>query len=57
MSLRFRSAWRDCRHELPAGLSAEGLPLGLQVIGKAFDEGSVFKTASALEEDIKFERK
>ena len=42
---------------LPAGLSAEGLPLGLQVIGKAFDEGSVFKTASALEEDIKFERK
>ena len=29
---------------LPAGLSAEGLPLGLQVIGKAFDEGSVFKT-------------
>lgn len=42
---------------LPAGLSAEGLPLGLQVIGKAFDEGFVFKTASALEEDIKFERK
>ncbi|MBP3418348.1 MAG: Asp-tRNA(Asn)/Glu-tRNA(Gln) amidotransferase subunit GatA [Alphaproteobacteria bacterium] len=42
---------------LPAGLSTEGLPLGLQVIGKAFDEGSVFKTASALEEDIKFERK
>ena len=42
---------------LPAGLSAEGLPLGLQIIGKAFDEGSVFKTASALEEDIKFERK
>lgn len=42
---------------LPAGLSPEGLPLGLQVIGKAFDEGSVFKTASALEEDIKFERK
>ena len=26
-------------------------------IGKAFDEASVFKTASALEEDIKFERK
>lgn len=42
---------------LPAGLSAEGLPLGLQVIGKAFDEGEVFKTASALEEDIKFVRK
>ena len=42
---------------LPAGLSAEGLPLGLQVLGKAYEEGSVFKNASALEEDIKFERK
>lgn len=42
---------------IPAGLSSDGLPLGLQVIGKAFDEGGVFKTASALEEDIKFVRK
>lgn len=42
---------------LPAGLSADGLPLGLQIIGKAFDEGSVFKAASALEEDVKFVRK
>lgn len=39
---------------LPAGLSAEGLPLGLQLIGKAFDEGTIFKAASALEADIKF---
>ena len=40
---------------LPIGLTSDGLPLGLQVIGKAFDEGDVFKVASALEEDAKFE--
>lgn len=39
---------------LPVGLSESGLPLGLQLIGKAFDEGTIFKTASALEEDAAF---
>jgi aspartyl-tRNA(Asn)/glutamyl-tRNA(Gln) amidotransferase subunit A len=34
---------------VPAGLSAEGLPLGLQVIGKHFDEETVFAVAAALE--------
>lgn len=34
---------------LPIGLSKDGLPLGMQLIGRAFDEASVFKTASALE--------
>lgn len=42
---------------LPAGLSADGLPLGLQFIGKAFDEGTIFKAASALEADIRFGEK
>ncbi len=42
---------------LPIGLSKDGLPLGLQVIGRAFDEGTVFKVASALETDAKFVRK
>ena len=42
---------------LPAGLSAQGLPLGLQVIGRAFDEMTMFKAASALENDICFVRK
>ena len=41
---------------LPIGLDSKGLPLGMQLIGKAFDEASVFKTASALETDAKFER-
>jgi len=34
---------------VPAGLSAAGLPLGLQVLGKAFDEQTVFNAAAALE--------
>ncbi len=42
---------------LPIGLSKAGLPLGLQVIGKAFDEVTIFKVASALEKDAAFVRK
>ncbi|MEO9168938.1 MAG: amidase, partial [Aestuariivirga sp.] len=34
---------------VPAGLSESGLPLGLQLIGKPFDEGTLFQTASAIE--------
>jgi len=34
---------------VPAGLDAQGLPLGLQVIGRAFDEESVFAVGGAIE--------
>ena len=34
---------------VPAGLSARGLPLGLQLIGRPFDEETVLRTAGALE--------
>jgi aspartyl-tRNA(Asn)/glutamyl-tRNA(Gln) amidotransferase subunit A len=34
---------------VPAGLDANGLPLGLQVIGKNFDEETVFAVSAALE--------
>jgi aspartyl-tRNA(Asn)/glutamyl-tRNA(Gln) amidotransferase subunit A len=34
---------------VPAGLNAEGLPLGLQVIGKHFDEETVLAVSAALE--------
>jgi aspartyl-tRNA(Asn)/glutamyl-tRNA(Gln) amidotransferase subunit A len=35
---------------VPAGLSESGLPLGLQLIGKPFDEGTLFQTAFAIEQ-------
>lgn len=41
---------------LPVGLSKDGLPLGLQLIGKSFDEETIFKTAYVLEQEAKFER-
>jgi aspartyl-tRNA(Asn)/glutamyl-tRNA(Gln) amidotransferase subunit A len=34
---------------VPAGLSADGLPLGLQVIGRAFDEATMLRIAGVLE--------
>jgi aspartyl-tRNA(Asn)/glutamyl-tRNA(Gln) amidotransferase subunit A len=34
---------------VPAGLSNDGLPLGLQLIGKPFDEETLFQTAQAIE--------
>ena len=34
---------------LPGGVSAEGLPLGLQLIGRPFEEETLFAVASALE--------
>ena len=35
---------------VPAGLSASGLPLGLQLIGRAFDEETLFTVAAAIEQ-------
>jgi len=42
---------------LPAGLSSDGLPLGLQLIGRALDEGTLFTLASALEDAAGFRTK
>ncbi len=39
---------------LPAGLSDDGLPLGLHVIGRAFDEETVFRVAAVLESAANF---
>lgn len=36
---------------LPIGLSQAGLPLGLQLIGRAFDEETVFKVANIIERE------
>ena len=35
---------------VPAGLDHKGLPLGLQLIGKAFDEETLFQTAYVIEQ-------
>ena len=42
---------------LPIGLSANGLPYSMQLIGKPFDEGTLFNVAAKIEADAKFERK
>ena len=39
---------------LPAGLNADGLPLGLQLIGRPFDEETVFKVAGVMETAAQF---
>jgi aspartyl-tRNA(Asn)/glutamyl-tRNA(Gln) amidotransferase subunit A len=37
---------------VPAGLSREGLPLGLQIIGKPFDEGLVLRAGQVIEDAV-----
>ena len=42
---------------VPAGLCSKGLPLGLQIITKAFDEATLFKVAHSIEASAKFTSK
>ncbi|MDA7784052.1 Asp-tRNA(Asn)/Glu-tRNA(Gln) amidotransferase subunit GatA [Candidatus Pelagibacter sp.] len=42
---------------IPAGVDVKGYPLGLQIIGKAFDEQSILNIAYAMEEKINFKNK
>ncbi len=42
---------------IPGGLSKEGLPLGLQLIGKAFDEAQLLNIAYSLEKSLNFSAK
>ena len=42
---------------VPAGLDANGLPLGLQLIGKALDEQTLFKLAAVMEKASGFSAK
>jgi len=39
---------------VPAGLSTDGLPLGLQIIGRAFDEAMVLRVGAVLESAAQF---
>ena len=42
---------------IPAGHDKKGYPLGLQIIGKAFDEQNILNIAYAMEERIDFKNK
>jgi aspartyl-tRNA(Asn)/glutamyl-tRNA(Gln) amidotransferase subunit A len=42
---------------VPAGLTGSGLPLGLQIIGKAFDEATVLRAGRAIEVAADFQAK
>jgi aspartyl-tRNA(Asn)/glutamyl-tRNA(Gln) amidotransferase subunit A len=42
---------------IPAGHDQKGYPLGLQIIGKAFDEQNILNIAYFLEEEINFKNK
>ncbi|MCZ6670519.1 MAG: Asp-tRNA(Asn)/Glu-tRNA(Gln) amidotransferase subunit GatA [Acidobacteria bacterium] len=39
---------------LPGGLSSDGLPIGIQLIGKPFEEETLLKTAFGLEQALRF---
>ena len=42
---------------IPAGVDKKGYPLGLQIIGKAFDEQTILNIAYSMEEKINFKKK
>ena len=42
---------------IPCGLDSKGLPIGMQLIGKRFDEETIIKVAHAYEKQTKFREK
>ncbi len=42
---------------IPCGLSREGLPIGLQIMGKHFDEGKIIQVAFTYEQNTEFHQK
>ncbi|MBO5412933.1 MAG: Asp-tRNA(Asn)/Glu-tRNA(Gln) amidotransferase subunit GatA [Clostridia bacterium] len=41
---------------IPCGVDKKGLPIGMQIIGKSFDEETILKTAYAAEQKIEFRK-
>jgi aspartyl-tRNA(Asn)/glutamyl-tRNA(Gln) amidotransferase subunit A len=46
-----------CAMSLPCGFSAAGLPIGMQLIGKPFDEATVLHTAHAFEQATEWHKR
>ncbi len=46
-----------CAMSLPCGFSANGLPIGLQLIGKPFDEATILRTAHAFEQATEWHKR
>jgi aspartyl-tRNA(Asn)/glutamyl-tRNA(Gln) amidotransferase subunit A len=46
-----------CAMSLPCGFSTEGLPIGLQLIGKPFDEATILRTAHAFEQATEWHKR
>ncbi len=42
---------------IPAGIDSKGYPLGLQIIGKAFEEQNILNIAYSMEKEINFKNK
>ena len=42
---------------LPVSLDKKGMPIGVQLIGKHFDEETIFRAAYTLEQEVKFREK
>lgn len=45
-----------CGLSVPAGFSAEGLPIGLQILGKAFDEATILRAAYNYQENTQWHK-
>jgi aspartyl-tRNA(Asn)/glutamyl-tRNA(Gln) amidotransferase subunit A len=46
-----------CGISVPAGFSAEGLPIGMQLIGRPFGEETILKAAYALEQNTEWHKR
>jgi aspartyl-tRNA(Asn)/glutamyl-tRNA(Gln) amidotransferase subunit A len=42
---------------VPCGFTASGLPIGLQIVGRAFDEAGILRVAQAYEQATEWHRR
>lgn len=42
---------------IPCGVDKDSMPIGMQLIGKAFDEETILKAAYSFEQEIEFRKK